>query len=139
MGIWGVFCLIFFINEASARIIDMPDKTDQREERMGVGVSPKDDTLKEGKGEPPSFLRENSEGLSTSKEEIEKPDPYVIISTDKPSAPGGGLPSLDPSVIAEMILPPFPEPELPWWERWWNGVVEWFAGEKTETNPSEQP
>jgi hypothetical protein len=139
MKMWGVFCLIWCISEANARIIDIPDKGDSREERLGVGVSPKDEASNNGKPESSSFLRENSEGLSTSKEEIEKAEPYVIIATDKPAGPGGGLPSLDPNVIAEMVLPPFPAPELPWWERWWNGVMEWFGGEQTDSNPSEQP
>ncbi|MBA3813648.1 MAG: hypothetical protein H0X26_04035 [Alphaproteobacteria bacterium] len=139
MKIWGVLCFLGIIGELNARVIDVSDKSDVKEERTGVGVSPKDDSIKDSKAEPPSFLRENSESFTSSKEEIEKSEPYVIIVTDKPSAPGGGVPSLDPNTIAEMILPPFAEAEAPWWERWWNGVAAWFSGEDSKTKHSEQP
>ena len=138
MKLWGVLCLLGSMGGLDARIIDVSDRSDGREERSGVGVSPKDDCLKDRKAESSSVFKDNNESINSSKEEIENPD-YIIISTDKSPASGGGVPSLDPNTISEMILPSFTEAETPWWTRWWEGVTAWFFGQNKETNSSEQP
>jgi hypothetical protein len=137
MKIWGVLCLLGFTSELNAHTMDGADRSEGREERASVGIpthfddeSPKDASSKDHKAESSSVLRESSENIASSKEEIEKPDPYMIIVSDKLSPPGGGVPSLDPKIVSEMVLPPFPEAEAPWWERWWKGVSEWFFGDK---------
>lgn len=134
MGIWGVLYLVGFITDLNASNIDVPDNPENSEERQGIGVIshnieelPKEDFTRNNETEGLSVLKENKEILPTSKEETEKPEPYLIIPTDKLSPPSGGVRFIDPKMVNDKIVPP--TPDIPWWERWWNGVTFWLFGE----------
>ena len=136
MKIWGVLCLFCFINHLNAGIIDTSDRSD-KDERSGVGVAThfeedaSEGPLKEQK-DLSSFLKENSESAISSKEEIEKPEAFLIVTTaEKSTPPGGGLRLIDPNIINEQIV--FPAREVPWWERWWRGVKALFYGEDSDS------
>lgn len=143
MKIWGILCFFGCISDLDARIMDVSEKFDSKEEKPLTGVVSRFDeepanngSLKDQKAELSSLTRENNEGSALSQEEIEKPDPYLIVNTtEKLSPPGGGVPRLDPRVVDEALPDLFPTAEAPWWEGWWNGVMEWFFG-KNEAEPS---
>ena len=127
MRIWGVFCLLGCITilNAHGRVTD---ETDTIEDKSSVGVVPHIDnkshvnnSLK--KTERPHLLKEKKV-LADSKEEKEKPESYLILTTEKLSPPGGGLRMIDPKMVNDKP-PPTPSPEVSWWERWWS----WLLGE----------
>lgn len=136
MKIWGVLCLLGSLSTLNAYNTGGTDRSDNREERSGVTIpthfddeSHKESSSKDHTAEPSIALREANESIVSSQEEIEKPEPYLIITTDKLASPGGGIPLLDPKVANEIILPTFPEAVAPWWERWWSDVEIWLFGE----------
>jgi hypothetical protein len=135
MKTWQILCLLGCVNELNAKHIDAADSSENREERSaGIGVlshfnkgMDKEESLKKGKAELASFPKETRESALPSKEEVEKPEPYmIVVTTDKLSPPGRSVPKNDPNVINELDLSLFPEKEIPWWERWWNGLTEWL-------------
>lgn len=134
MKIWGVLCLLVFIGDLEARIIDVPERFESREENPGTAVVSHVDeegSQKNQKAEL-SSLKENHEASTLAQEEVEKPDSYMIVDTaDKLSPPGGGLLVLDPRTIIEQTPDLFPEAQAPWWESWWNGVMTWLFGESS--------
>lgn len=142
MKIWRVIvCGLSLINGLEARIMDVSDKFDGKDEKPSAGIvsrydeeSQKDDSLKAQEGDLSSFLKENSENKALPQEEGEKPEPYLIVNTPDPSPPGGGLLKLNPHVIDEKHPDLFPKADVPWWENWWNGIKEWWLG----NNESEQ-
>lgn len=135
MKIREILCLLGWVSvSAHASSMDASDRSENPGERSG-GISlshfkeeiDKEDPLKDNKPDVASFAKETNESLLSSKEEErEKPEPYMVIVTDKLSSTGGGVPLLDPNVVNEMILPPFAKDETPWWERWWDDVTEWL-------------
>lgn len=137
MKIWGVLCFIGCIGSLDARVINAADRSD-KDERAGVGIAThfeeesRADSLKDEKADLSSFLKENSESVISSKEETEKPEAFLIVNiAEKTTPPGGGLRLMDPKVINEQIV--FPKAEVPWWDRWWNGVTLWLFGENLDT------
>lgn len=131
MRLWGALCLVAYISSADARIIDAADRSDDKETRGGISVTShtedqprQEENLTNDKGEGASLLKENRETLLLPKEEVEKPEPYLILPVDKLSPPSGGVRLIDPKFVNENPL--LPAPEIPWWERWWN----WLVGEE---------
>lgn len=131
MRIWGVLCLVSCASALNAEILDISDRPD---ERTGIGMSSHFDeesqqqkSMKEQKPEFSSVIKGKDEDLTTAQQTIETIEPFLIVNTvEKLSPPGGGVRKLDPAVVNEIILLPFPEVEVPWWERWWDRVVGFF-------------
>lgn len=134
MKIWGVLCFVSCITNLHAHVIDVSDRSEGNEQKPGINVIPyventslSDDASKKDKAERSSILKENRELLTSSKEEKEKPESYLIVVGDKLTPPGGGLRVLDPKLINEKTDPLLPEAS--WWEEWWNEITAWFSGE----------
>jgi len=129
MKFWGMLIIVSFMGELNAATVEV---LEVKEDNLGNGgghshfdeSSQNEDPLKDAKPEFSTFLKENT-ALPKAQEDIEKPEPYLLIMTekDKLSPPGGGLPHLDPDAINPKDLP---SPEVPWWENWWNGITSWL-------------
>lgn len=131
MKVWGVLCLLGCFSDLNAQSNDVPDIPD---EKPGIGVishvekdAPQEDS-KESKADLSTLLKETSDNPTLSQEELEKPEPFLIVTTDQSSPPGGGVRFIDPKI--EKMLPLLKE--TPWWQRWWNAVTEWFSGENSD-------
>lgn len=129
MRIWSIICLLGFITEASAHKVEKPDT---KEERAGIPASTHFDeenshkaSSTDHKAEPSAFTRESSENFLSSKEEA--PEPFIIVTAEKVSPPGGGVPTLDPKVANEVVIPLFPKAETSWWDRLIDGIVGFFG------------
>lgn len=137
MKLWGVLGFVGYIgvlNAESDNSIEVPD------EKPGIGVishveessSQEDTEEEEVKIDPSSLLKEVTDNvtLPQEQEEVEKPEPYLIVPTDSTSPPGGGVRLIDPKI--EKLFPPLKE--IPWWERWWNAITSWFSDERSDTD-----
>jgi hypothetical protein len=133
MKILQILCILGFINHSNAGKSDRPDT---KEEDPGKAAhihfdegAQTEDPATDKKTEFSSFLKENTENLPVSQEEVEKPESYVIVLSDqeKISSPrGGGFLLLDPKIVDQNPL--FPPKEESWWEQWWRLVEEWLFG-----------
>jgi hypothetical protein len=114
------------ISNLNAGIHKAADRDDTQQEKPSIGVishvdekPDKEETLKDRKTELNSFLKENNDNITIVQEEIEKPE-YLPAGDKTVSPPGGSLLLLNPN-IAHEPMPPLSE--VPWWERWWNGII----------------
>lgn len=131
MRIWGVLCLVSCISNLNAKSDNMPEMPD---EKPSIGVishveerSPQEDS-DASSVDPTSFLKETSDKLTIPQEDLEKQEPFLIV-TDPSSPPGGVIRFIDPKI--EKMFPPLKD--APWWERWWNAITSWFSGEISES------
>lgn len=131
MRIWGIICLLGVIAEANAHKAEKPDI---REERAGIATSTHFDednfhkaSSADYKAESSAAVRESSESFLSSQEEA--PEPFIIVTTEKVSPPGGGVPMLDPNVVREM---PIPAAEASWWNQLIDGIVGLFVDDYPE-------
>ena len=130
MRMWGVLCLVGGFSDLNAKsVLDLPD------DKPGIGVISHVEEVEtqedsdEPKADLSSFLKETTDNLTIPQEDLEKPEPFLIVTTDQSSPPGGGVRFIDPKI--EQMLPPLKE--TPWWERWWNAITTWFSDENSET------
>jgi len=133
MKLWGVLCIMgccSALNAQSDNAFEVPDK------KSGIGVvshveeETSQDDADEMKADLSTFLKDASEAQTAPEEDLEQPEPFLIVTTDTSSPPGGGVRFIDPK-IEKMLIP---LRDVPWWERWWNAVTSWFSDESSDAN-----
>lgn len=123
--------LIFFLNLEHA----YAKKVDPREEDVSLPVlthirtgdsssimkSTEDSLESSAKSEVPFAIETKT---TLSDDEVKKAD-FMILPPDKINSTGGGLSTAQPDAETKVS---FPLTGMPWWRRWWAGIVEWLFG-----------
>jgi hypothetical protein len=110
MKIRGAILTLFLLTNANAQIQEVSDE----------GTTSMSPHRHEGMEE----LRKDLPIMSDEvylREDVD-PIPITLIGNDPSNAPGGGG-----TLVPKDFVPASPPPELPWWERWWNGLVGFFS------------
>jgi hypothetical protein len=114
MKVWRVLCLVSFLSDGQAALIDVRTEEDTT---AGGAV-----TVSRSESSPSEGKKVDHPG----QEEKNNPDPIIIDVSEKLSSSGGGLRLLDPKLGDPTLLFPLSE-EAPWWEQWWTAICEWFS------------
>ncbi len=121
MKLWIIGLFILFFRDAHAQIIDIADE----EPRSHAPSRIDEDVGMKKTQTPPSPLEE---GIFVKEADKDEAITTFLAgdSSTTPSAntPGGGVPRMSEEVLK---LKPFFPVEIPWWERWWNSIVEVFS------------
>lgn len=110
MKTWSIILTLVLLTDAQAHIQEVSDE-------ITGSLSPhRHEGMEELRKDMPIMSDE-----AYLREQID-PIPITLIGNDPSNAPGGGG-----TLMPKNFVPASPSPELPWWERWWNGIVGFFS------------
>jgi len=123
---WGAIIFTLLCNDAQARVVEVAD------EEMKGTPTPTRLEGSEGIKKSQSTAAIAGEGIKPRLHDDEEPVSFFVVggetfttpASNPPGSntPGGGVPR-----IGDTFLKTQPSPELPWWEKCWQAVVEFFS------------